>query len=119
MKWIRLESIDQLAEVKEKSNDGPVLIFKHSTRCSISSMALSRLESEVGSVKSEGNGDDQYVGYYLDLIRFRDISNQIANDFSISHASPQVLVIKEEKATFDTSHFEIRWDSILGALESS
>jgi bacillithiol system protein YtxJ len=84
----------------ELSHQQPVAIFKHSTRCSISRMALKQFENEFdleGSV----------TPYFLDLINYRDISNEIATRFEVYHQSPQLLLIKEGKSIYDASHSDI------------
>jgi bacillithiol system protein YtxJ len=84
----------------EISHQKPVAIFKHSTRCSISRMALKQFENEFdleGSV----------MPYFLDLINYRDISNEIATRFEVYHQSPQLLLIKEGKSIYDASHSDI------------
>ena len=111
MTWNELTSIDQLDQLVDESKERPVLIFKHSTRCSISSTSLGRLErnwkvEEVGAVKP----------YYLDLISFREISNLIAQKFEVEHQSPQILVIENGKCVFDRSHLEIDYASIKNRL---
>ncbi len=107
MNWKKLHTLDQLNEVKEQSKDKNVLIFKHSTRCSISSMALRRLE------RSWDETETQHIEpYYLDLIENRDISNEIQNTFRVVHASPQVLLIKDENCVYDSSHMDINYDAI-------
>ena len=105
MNWIELTDEKQLEDIKAKSKDKPQVIFKHSTRCSISSMAKNRLDKA-----PDPKGVDFY---YLDLIRYRKISNEIAETFSVPHASPQVLVIKGGKSIYDESHSGIRMDDIL------
>ena len=50
--------------------------------------------------------------YYLDLIENRDISNEIQNTFKVVHASPQVLLIKDENCVYDNSHMDINYDAI-------
>lgn len=97
MNWIKLDSTELLNKLIQKSNKTPQIIFKHSTRCSISAMALGRLRSGIPGV-------DYYI---LDLIAYRDISNLIAQEFSVAHQSPQLLIINKEKCIFDTSHFNI------------
>lgn len=101
IKWIPLESPKQLDEIMELSSSVPCLIFKHSTRCSISSMAKSRLEKswdfEASDVKP----------YYLDLIQHRTISNEIADKFEVHHESPQILLIRNGVCTYDASHLDI------------
>lgn len=109
MKWLPLTDISQLHALintsEQSANGSTVLIFKHSTRCSISSMALSRLES-----KWENNQNVQT--YFLDLLRFRDVSNEIANIFSVEHQSPQVLIIKNGTCIYHNSHNGISYNAI-------
>src|SRR5215210_3067725 len=102
MNWIYITSDAQLHEIKEKSKIKPQVIFKHSIRCSISSMAKSRLERS----KQPENVDF----YYLDLINYRSLSNKLAEEFNIWHQSPQVLVIKNGKCVYDESHSAIRME---------
>jgi bacillithiol system protein YtxJ len=104
MNWIQLTNLNQLEEIKEKSKQKPQVIFKHSTRCSISSMARGRLE------RSTAPNDADF--YYLDLITYRDISNKIAEDFHVYHESPQIIVIKNGKCVYDESHGSITMDEI-------
>ncbi len=86
----------QLDKIKEESREKPVVIFKHSTRCSISSMAMARLERETPPQNT--------LFYYLDILRYRPVSNRIAEDFSVYHESPQILLIKNGECTYDESH---------------
>ncbi|MBX2906573.1 MAG: bacillithiol system redox-active protein YtxJ [Taibaiella sp.] len=104
MNWIELTSEEQLAEIKETSNVKPVVVFKHSTRCSLSIMAKNRLD------KMEPDGAADY--FYLDLLRFRNLSNKIAEDFSVHHESPQVLLIKNGECIYEESHNGIMTDEI-------
>jgi bacillithiol system protein YtxJ len=100
MEWRALTDLDQLNELVKESTDQPVVIFKHSTRCSISRMALRQFENEF-------NLEGKVILYYLDLLEHRDISNEIANRFGIFHQSPQLIVIKNGKAIYDRSHESI------------
>lgn len=108
MNWNKLESPAQLAEIKELSKSKPVLIFKHSTRCSISSMSLDRLLRKWKSEDSE-----RITPYYLDLIAYRNLSDEVARDFSIPHQSPQVLIIRDGVSVYDSSHFNIAYPEIM------
>lgn len=105
MNWISLTAPAQLDTLVERSRTKPQVIFKHSTRCSISSTAKNRLETARQS--------DAVDFYYLDLIAFRDISNRVAEQFRVPHASPQVLIIRDGQCIFDESHLGIRMDDIL------
>lgn len=99
--WVKLQDLGQLNEIMETSREKPVLIFKHSTRCSVSRMALKQFENEYTIPENEA------TPYFLDLIAFRDVSNEIANRFSVTHQSPQLLLIKDGKSVYDVSHSEI------------
>jgi bacillithiol system protein YtxJ len=108
MNWHTLTEENQLEEIKQESYSQPIMILKHSTTCSISATALSRLER----AWKEDEAKD-LKPYYLDLLRLRPISNKIAQDFDVEHESPQVLIIKDGKSVYDASHFDIRFDEII------
>ena len=101
MDWKIIESAKDLNAVVERSKEVPCLIFKHSTRCSISTMAKYRLEDDWNF---EG---EKLEAYYLDLISYRSISKEIAERFKVHHESPQVLLIKNGECTYDASHLDI------------
>jgi bacillithiol system protein YtxJ len=98
--WIQLTDLVQLNEIQELSNQKPVIIFKHSTTCSISRMALKNFEREYEL-------NDKVEAYYLDLLNFRAISNEIASRFEVVHQSPQLLLIKNGISVYDVSHDRI------------
>ena len=104
MNWIDLKSEEQIRVIKEKSKEKPQVIFKHSTRCSISSMAKGRLERSIAPENADF--------YFLDLISYRNISNKISSEFNVYHESPQVLIIKNGECTYDESHGSITMDEI-------
>ena len=107
MEWIDLVSSEQIEKIKSESNDAPVLIFKHSTTCSISAMAFHRLQ--------RGSKNFNFKVYYLDLRAHRDISNLVATTFDVIHESPQVLIIDKGKAVYNRSHMDINPADILEA----
>ncbi len=96
MNWLPLIELSQLDLIKQESILKPVIIFKHSTRCSISDMAKNRLEREVAP--------ENIPCYYLDLIAYRSISTAIADQFHVFHESPQVLIINNQECVYDQSH---------------
>ncbi|HEY8400304.1 MAG TPA: bacillithiol system redox-active protein YtxJ [Cytophagaceae bacterium] len=102
MEWINLSEETSIETIKKLSSEHPVLIFKHSTRCSISSAALSRLERNWDMEKMS-----HVKAYYLDLLSYRNISNQIAESFNVHHESPQVLLIKDGECIYHASHMGI------------
>jgi bacillithiol system protein YtxJ len=108
MNWITLNSEEQLAEIKEKSTTVPQAIFKHSTRCSTSAMVLNRLE--------RSTVPENIDFYYLDLIKYRSVSNKISEEFHVFHESPQILLIKNGECIFDESHMGIDVGELLAFL---
>jgi len=96
MNWMALTEEQQLQEIDTLSENEAVVIFKHSTRCSISSMAKNRLE------RAEAPAGTPF--YYLDLIKYRSLSNAIADRYKVTHESPQILIIKNGECVFDESH---------------
>lgn len=109
MNWNTLTTIAQLETiVNAQSYNEPILLFKHSTRCSISTASLSRVER---NWKEDDNTKVQ--PYYLDLLQHRDVSNHIATLTGVEHASPQVLIIKNGKCVYNASHSDIRYDDIM------
>lgn len=112
MSWIKLEDASQLNAIKEQSNEKPVVIFKHSTSCSISGMAWNRLQ------RNWKDGDsEKFTPYYLDLLSYRALSNAIAEEFGVTHASPQVIVVKGGKAVYNNSHMGINYNELISLAE--
>lgn len=104
MHWIHLSAETQLTDALTVSYDRPVIIFKHSTRCSISSMALNRME------KQHCMQDADF--YFVDVIAHRDISNKIAETLKVHHESPQILLIKSGDCVYTESHNGITCEEI-------
>ena len=95
--WISLNSIEQLEDISEKSKTKTQLIFKHSTRCGISRMVMNQFVSAY-------NVDINADLYYLDLLNYRDVSNEAGYKFQVLHQSPQLLVIKNGIIVAHASH---------------
>lgn len=108
MNWTSLESAEQINAIK--GQEGYSLIFKHSTRCSISMMVKKRFELDWDKLPGS------LPLYFLDLIKYRDLSNQIASDFTVQHESPQMLVIKDGECVLDLSHGEVSVDEALSVI---
>lgn len=108
--WVKLHSEEQLNELILLSKEKPIAIFKHSTRCSISSMAKHRFEKNWDYGKS-------IVPVYLDLIQYRSLSNRIAEYFGVQHESPQLLVVQAGKVVHYSSHNAIDATDLVSFLE--
>lgn len=113
MNWNHLTAKDQIDQIKISSANHPILIFKHSTRCSISAMAENRLErawvaEEIPSMQL----------FHLDLIQFREISDHIVHSFNVAHESPQVLIISDGACIYHNSHMGISYHEVKRVFES-
>ncbi|MBI5914117.1 MAG: bacillithiol system redox-active protein YtxJ [Bacteroidetes bacterium] len=110
MTWQAVTSPQQLDFISERSHQVPCLIFKHSTHCNVSSIARHRLEA---------NWDfdsDEIEPFFLDLLAYRKISNEISRRFDVFHESPQILLIKKGECILDASHLDISVEEIREVL---
>ncbi|AWM14596.1 bacillithiol system redox-active protein YtxJ [Flavobacterium sediminis] len=103
--WNCLEEVSFDA-IEKQSFEKPIVIFKHSTRCSISRFVWNRFQQDYDIP------DEKAVVYYLDLLAYRSISNEIAEKFGVIHQSPQVIVLKEGKAVYNASHDAIEVEKL-------
>jgi len=101
VKYFQLDKMEQFDEIDEISKTKPVVLFKHSTRRSISRMALKQFDAAF-------NYPEEKIDWYiLDLLNHRDLSNEIASRYNVVHQSPQIVVIRNGKAVFNESHDSI------------
>ena len=99
--WIPLTSLEQIEEIKEISATEPILIFKHSTRCGISRMVIKLFEKRFNNSITKQNV------YYLDVLNYRKVSDEVGYAFQVFHESPQLLVVKEGVVVEHASHYDI------------
>jgi bacillithiol system protein YtxJ len=105
MHWIHLTDEEQLKQIISKSQLRPQVIFKHSTRCSVSSVALQRLQKVSQPIDIDF--------YFLDLLAFRPVSNKVSDIFQVRHESPQILLIRDGSCVYEESHLGISMDEIV------
>ncbi|MGB0805982.1 MAG: bacillithiol system redox-active protein YtxJ [Salibacteraceae bacterium] len=100
MNWRKLTSITEFDEILMQSSveGSAFILFKHSTRCMVSTMALRSFESEFQS---------SIPAYFVDLIKNRDLSNYISKTVNVIHQSPQVITIKNGEVVYSDSHHSI------------
>lgn len=103
--WVKLTSSEQFHELLKSSEAKPVLFFKHSTRCSISSMALNRFENNMDPERA--------ICVYLDLIAYRPISAEIEAVTKVEHQSPQAILISNHEVIYTETHSGINASDIL------
>ena len=99
--WIQLNSLSQLDDIVEASKVKPQLIFKYSTRCGVSRMVLNQFESSYDFYEND------FDLYFLDLIIYRQVSNEVGYRFQVLHESPQLLVVKKGLTLAHASHGQI------------
>ena len=99
--WNQLDDLKVIDEAIALSYEKPVILFKHSSRCSISRFALKQFENDYNF------SSEQLEPFFLDLINHRNISNEIAERFQVEHQSPQLIVVKEGVAIFSSTHSDI------------
>lgn len=101
LRWTPLTDMSQLDTIVEESKTIPVAIFKHSTRCGISSMVINQFE------RAYDLEEHQMKVYYLDLLSYRPISQEIAARFQVWHESPQLILVKNGVTVGHASHSQI------------
>ena len=108
--WSNLTEENQIAEIIALSNSIPVYIFKHSTTCGISAQAKENVEI------SFKNTDKPFLLYYLDLLKYRSISNEVASKLNVHHQSPQLILVHNGEVDFTTSHYKIKTNILEDSL---
>ena len=95
--WLQLTTVEQLDEIAKRSKSKTQVIFKHSTRCGISRMVMNQF---VSAYDVDANMDL----YYLDLLNYRDVSNEVGYKFQVMHQSPQLIVLRNDTVVAHASH---------------
>ncbi len=110
IRWTYLTEKGQIEEILLQSATKPVLIFKHSTRCGVSRMALKSFERDYDVDKAD------LELYFLDILKYRQLSNEISEKLEVHHQSPQVLLIKNKSVIYHDSHYQISVETVKEAL---
>lgn len=109
-----LTSVDQLSEVLTQSNQKTQLIFKHSNACPISSMAYNELHKYLNDAPSDN------VDYHLVVVQLaRPVSNEVAARLNVVHESPQAILVRDGKALWHKSHYDITKSSLANAVSNN
>ncbi|MCD1257514.1 bacillithiol system redox-active protein YtxJ [Paenibacillus athensensis] len=110
--WRELTSLEEWQQVLERSSEKPAVVLKHSTTCPVSANALEEYEEYLAGKPNEA------LDYYMvKVIETRPVSNQIAEDLGIKHASPQILYFKNKEAVWNTSHWSVTSKHISAVLD--
>jgi bacillithiol system protein YtxJ len=102
MSWREITTLNEWKEVLERSSERPAVILKHSTACPVSASALEEYEEYL---RKDPNRDVDYL--LVKVIESRPVSNQIAEDLGVKHASPQIIFFKNGEAVWNASHWAV------------
>ncbi len=111
MEFLSLDREEQLEKISEAEK--PQVIFKHNTTCPISKGVLRTLKEEAGTLPA----DTPF--YILDLLTHRSISDAVAERFNVPHQSPQLLLIKNGKCTYNQSLYDITPEETTQAIREN
>lgn len=109
--WNRISDIDEIQIILERSAMHPQLIYKHSPSCSVSFLAKQELDSKVQELSELADF------HIINVIQGRAISNAVAQEFGVRHESPQVLLLKDGEIIWKGSHWQIKGEKLLSALQ--
>lgn len=104
--FFKIDNRETLDKLITDSNNKPVVIFKHSTACGISSAAYREMQKLEAPVN------------LLEVQSAREVSRELADMTGIQHETPQVIVLKGGKAVWNASHFDVKAGAVLQAVES-
>ncbi|HUC92734.1 MAG TPA: bacillithiol system redox-active protein YtxJ [Paenibacillus sp.] len=110
--WTEITTLEEWEKLKAQSTERSQLILKHSTRCPVSASALEEYDSYLAG---KPNADADY--YLVKVIEARPVSNQIAEDLGVTHASPQIILFKDGKPVWNTSHWSVTRKHITAVLD--
>lgn len=113
VKWKEITTVEEWEQVLHRSKEHPVLVIKHSTRCSVSAEAWEEYQRFVSTVAPE---DGEYI--MVKVIESRKVSDQIARDLNLQHKSPQAILVQGGKEVWNTSHWHIKQSSLEEALKA-
>lgn len=91
------QSFEDLADYLHLT--GPVYIYKHSTRCSVSLFAMKRL------LLLDTTQNETWV--YIDVVAQRPLSLALAEELNILHESPQLILLSEGNVLAHGSHHQV------------
>ena len=111
MKFLTLEKAEQLEEIAAAKIQQ--IIFKHNTTCPISKGVLRSLREEDNVLPAD------IPFYILDLLTYRNISDAVADKFSVTHASPQLLLLQKGKCVYHQSLYDISAEETANAIQQN
>jgi bacillithiol system protein YtxJ len=105
--FVEIVTVEALDQFLAQANGSAAVLFKHSDTCGVSARAyaeMSKLREPVGLITVQ---------------KARTVSDEIEKRWNVDHESPQVLIICDGKAVWDTSHFQVKAEYVESALQSA
>jgi bacillithiol system protein YtxJ len=106
-RFTKIVDAEELEQALARSNDAPVVLFKHSTTCPISSAAYEQMSKVTRDVA------------LVVVQRAREVSKEIASRTGIQHESPQAIVLRNGQAVWSASHFDITAKAVEKAVRDN
>jgi len=91
-----------IIELSKKELPETCYVFKHSTRCPISSAAAEVVRTSHAKLS--------HPLFWINVVEQRDLSDWVAEKYNAEHESPQLLLIENGKVTRNWTHQAIRAD---------
>ena len=110
--WKEITTLEEWEKLKENSAARQTVVLKHSTRCPVSSSALEEYDAYLAD---KPNADTDY--YLVKVIESRPVSNRIAEDLGVTHASPQIILLKDGKNVWNASHWSVTKKHMTAVLD--
>jgi bacillithiol system protein YtxJ len=105
--FVTITDIEGFEEFVERSKELPVVIFKHSLTCPISTAAYQQMVQFEGKVA------------LVEIQRARDLSNEIENRLGVTHESPQVIILRNGQVVWNASHFKVTANAVAAAMRQA
>jgi bacillithiol system protein YtxJ len=105
--FLRVDDKESLEQLLSSSKERPVVVFKHSNSCPISSYAYREMEKLEGEVN------------LLEIQAAQDVSKEVEDRTGIRHESPQVIVLRDGKAVWNASHYDVSAGEVKKAVEAN
>ena len=105
-RFLEIDDRTALESLMSDSKQRPVIVFKHSNACSISARAYREMEKMEADVN------------ILVVQSAREVSRELANLTGVRHETPQVIVLRDGKAVWNASHFDVQAGAVAEAVES-
>lgn len=111
--YTRLQSVEDIEPLFAADRGLPVILFKHSLTCPISTAAFREYERYLGSV-----APDTVEYTLIEIQNARDVSQAVTDRSGVKHESPQALLVRNGEVVWHASHWDITEKTLIQAVAS-